>query len=953
MIEILEFKIDNVDYLENVTTPLQVQETLDESLDVLYIELKGINKELPFKPFADVYIKISDGINTKEQYLLIESDSVTKIVSRETFNHNLLLIEETKWLERFFVEKTITQPLVRDYLTGASQVTINVDRVLDNQVKESKLVFVNNIFSPIKVGEVKFARPYYIRKDIEKQTDWAFNWDFLDVIFARLKITSPSGEVTEISDKVAFTPESRTFEYTAKEEGEYTFEFTTTSSIMTGVFKSKFSSLAIKEAKIKNDYTIRDVINILFETAETLRESEEPLFSIADIEEYEESEQYKERVEEILSLKSPEFAFGKMSLYEALKMIGDYAHFLPRLKQRKLYLDLLGGNEFSNSDLEDYYSYTLTQTTNDFCTKLDSQVNNFVNLDNEEEGSVITPFNDGYRTLRAESGQVKLTDQNIIIPTEFGIEKIIKLEIGYLKNDVYVGDITPYVYEDAEYSALSSYSDYYPYARMYALKYVQGERNITELSFERPNPISGSFEGIAIKNIIYRKINRPVNWFTNLFDGEDVFKLQYRLTYIPTTSARVTQSKAYKEDIKKSISIAYNQSASKLSSRAYGENLKGAIAKMGNVEKLKMYIFPTIDLVPKCGQLFDEDYYISTVRTEYYPNFIKCELGLSKDYNNKSAYVETNSQIRFYEVSEKIATDRYIIYEDYCEIGNDSDSDNLSLLTIGGGINIFSNAFISGYKATQVTMVKAEGFDEIGKSIKEVVLPVITLGVGNSMLFVFNYEDSFSAGSKAYYDASEKVQSMVKYVDDYGEIETLSLKYGINTNYVNNYNDAVLMGDSIPGTENVPKMIEVFSTQENKLRIKKGGAEIPHISYQINFVTNKKSLVIGTGLTSKSPFVTNEVMQYEFFILNERINKFESHIKLTNAIKCGKIEVETDNLNYKIKIKDIVANANGKAWAIVQTYNNYNELIIGENIDIKNGDVISMPTFTFKHKLEV
>ena len=108
-------------------------------------------------------------------------------------------------------------------------------------------------------------------------------------------------------------------------------------------------------------------------------------------------------------------------------------------------------------------------------------------------------------------------------------------------------------------------------------------------------------------------------------NGEDVFKLQYRLTYIPTTSARVVQSKAYKEDIKKSISIAYNQSASKLSSRAYGENLKGAIAKMGNVEKLKMYIFPTVDLVPKCGQLFDEDYYISTVRTEYYPNFIKCE----------------------------------------------------------------------------------------------------------------------------------------------------------------------------------------------------------------------------------------------------------------------------------------------------------------------------------------
>lgn len=932
MIKLKKLVIEGVDYARDVSLPLQVQKTIDESLDVAYLEIKGIYRETPFRPFADVKMQIEDDGVITDYLMKIESDNVTEIIHNKSFNHNVLLIEETKILERHFVEKSIRQPLIHRFLDAQKRVVPDLENQINIQPNTPE-----TYITPLQTGtEFVFE---------------SFNAIYGTNIFFtlnRVKVYFNDSLIFETSDR------TQTFS-TTLERGEYKVEYSSQYAISPGedfyAVKSTYTIQVITDKLGKDDFTIRDTINMLLETTKTLRESELPKFALAEPNEYQESEQYKARIAEILETKSPEFTFAKMSLFEALQMIGQSQHFIPRLKQGKIYFDLLGQAEMLTERYDNYYSHTLSQSTNEFCTKLDSQVNNLVNIDDEQQGSITTPFNSGYRTLRAETGTVLMTDTGLIIPTEYNIEKIVKLEIGFLKDGTYVGDITPYVYEDAEYKVLDSYSDQYPNSKMYALKYTQGQPNITELGFERQNVISQAFEGIAIKNIIYRQSGKGVNWWNNVWDTEDVFKLQYRLTYIPSTNAYVTQSKAYTEDIKEEISLAYNQSASKVASNAYGENLKGTVAKFGNIEKTKTYILPSVDLVPKVGRLFDKDYYVATTKYEIYSNFVKCEVGLSKNYNNKNAYVEINTSLEFFEYDRSVITDRYIVYEDYCEIGFDSDTDNKSLIT-NLGIDKFASGFEFGTKGDDTSLVKAQGFDIKGNDLGEFVLPVLTLGIGNSILFAYQYEDSVSAGNIANYVGAQKIQNFAKYVDEYGELETLRLQFGNSIENFDTYEKATALGDTIPYTTNLGATEIYFDTTGDNLKIVKGVAEIPHFSYQVHFVANNKNLIIGSGLASKNPLVSRETQEYKLYALRNKINKFENKIDLTNAEIISTINISKNYDKQQAKIDDFIApNGDWEAWAIVQTYNGQNELIIGENIDFKSGNVVSMPYFTFKRKI--
>lgn len=975
MITLTKLLIDNVDYSEYAVWTFQGQDTLNESLDLNYIELKGTDIENPFTPFLDVEIQFTDANETKTINRLIESDTVTKVMSNNTYNHNLLFIEETKWLERLFVEKTIRQPLIHNYedlnideFVSISRTALNDDDRYMDASSNNNIYLFNSILNINKKYQI--YNPVYLICEIQNNIDLDIGANLNDTNYLSATLTiSHDGMIiynkTSTRLNGSYTPTDK-FDFIPTEQGSYIFTITinqphtvTSPSTGRGVYcniVATFDVSAIIQAEPKDDYTIRDTINFLLDTCVTLRENETPIFSLAEPSEYTDvNDDYKKRVEKILNATSPEFTFNKMSLFEALKMIGDYAHFLPRLKDKKIYFDLLGRMDYADVDsLGEEYSSVSSQSSNDFCNALDSQVNNLTNMDDELQGAVSTPDNLGYRTLRTETGTVQITDQNIIIPTEDNIEKIISLELGYLSDGTYVGDITPFVYENDEYQTLSSYGNTYPTSKMFALKYTQGQPNITELSFERENPVDGSFESKAIKNIIFKKLNKSIDWWNSLWDNENTFKLQYRLVYTPSTNTKVTQFKANKDDIQdKPLYIAYNQSASKVSSNAYGENLKGTIAKLGNVEKTKMYILPTFDLIPKCGTLFDKDYYISVVKYEVYPNFIKCELGLSKNYNNKSAYVEINSQLEFFEYNRNIIIDRYVVYEEFCEVGVDNNDTDVNSMITNAGIDKFANSFVDNYSSTAVSCVKAQGYDADDNPLTEVVLPVISLGVGNSILLSYHYEDSVSAGNMAFDSGGTRYQNLVKYVDIYGELDSLKLQYGISTTQPTNYNDAVNRGNTIPYTDNFGSMETYFETSTNKIVLKKGVGEIPHITYQIHFVANNNNLVIGSGLTRKSTFTTSEVHNYRLYLLQNPINKFETKIDLTNATLLGTINTTKDYTNKKVKIEDFTApSGNYKAWAIVQTYNNYNDLIIGENIDISGGQTVTMPTFKFKRSIK-
>lgn len=642
-----KIKLNDRYVTEYVALPISIQKTVDESLDQASLRLVHTDIVDPIKPLSIVDIEFLDtqGVIKKTYSFFVSNDNVTNNILTDTYNHELALIEMTKWLERFAnIVKCNTRPLIHDYTESQKDVyiteTINdaqtfygYNSVYKTPEKEGKLVIL---------GYSNFAE--------------AINAGF-DYLYGKVIVKENGQTVLETSldeDKTIKTYAGKT----------YDIEYSGNQGVSGNRRKYNFSIGVVAENTKKNNATIPEVVELLLKNFETLTISQVPRFAL-DL----------DFIEKYKDIDAPEINM-QGTLFECLQQIGDYIHCIPRLRKKTgfesgitnptqyvITFDELGDEEYVTTDLSDFVGHTQSFSIEQYATSLDSNIDNLINTDNVGEGALVEPNLKGWKTPRTDLSTVQITDQNLFIETSEAIEQIIKVECGYIGED-YIGDITPFVYSKTEYDGqLSSISDNYPLSKGFAIYYQPGAKNIYGLEFKLPHAISPVFKDFAILNIIRQKTGKN-------YSGTDIMDLQFRVTYIPNTNGRVRQQKTELQDGLPST-INFNQNASKISSNLFGEAIKGALAKLGNPEITKSYIFTDISQVPKEGQKFDEDYYISVVKTEHYNDFIKCDLGLSKNYNRKDRYMGLNSQIRFYEVSELQAINRQLYYEDYCIIGKD------------------------------------------------------------------------------------------------------------------------------------------------------------------------------------------------------------------------------------------------------------------------------------------
>lgn len=102
--------IEGVDFTKYVQFPIKISELLDEQLDEASLFLlRTYNKNVP--PLSRVVIQVwngefsSDTVTVKTFF--VSSDSAEELpVGSGRYAHELYLIEETKWLERFIMPAT-------------------------------------------------------------------------------------------------------------------------------------------------------------------------------------------------------------------------------------------------------------------------------------------------------------------------------------------------------------------------------------------------------------------------------------------------------------------------------------------------------------------------------------------------------------------------------------------------------------------------------------------------------------------------------------------------------------------------------------------------------------------------------------------------------------------------------------------------------------------------------
>lgn len=769
--------------------------------------------------------------------------------------------------------------------------------------------------------------------------------DFLNVI--------PSGDENSfIIESPDGTQQSITGlgQVTLSQLGVYTFYYHTNASGggLDNQFIMRFNVMT--QNQIDNysvNKTIKEVINTILETYKTLYLNENPEIVLND----DQSSQFSK-------IESPQFSFtNQMTLWEVFSIIGGYLQTIPRLKDGILYFEELGGVNLSNLNFENYVINESNYSVEQFCSEIVSTVDNLVNY--EKDGSIIEPSLN-YSTLRTEQAKAYIEEDDLVIRTNYDIEQLVDIEVADLSDGTEVGSIYDFVYEQTEYQCLSSYQDVYPNAKCYAVYWTRGEKNIKGLQFKKPNIISGAFENYAIQNIICKITGKSNDWFSNILGLNNTIALQnllFRVKYIPRVKSKLKQKKSLIDELTLESQIAYNQNSTLIDTHAYGENMRGVIARLGNVELVRTYIFKSLNELPKVGDIvIDKDgdeYFISNIISEIFPNFIQSQVSFSKNFNRLSEFVGIKNELRFSEVSVDQVIDRFINIDDYCVISDNAFTSDGNAIIKRGAIAQMAASFRNDVSNTLGKITGAiVGTSNDGEIFNDVLLTLSSFGFGNSMVFNFNYQDNFSAGDKiiALNDSVnnvQKVQQQVQYGDYYGE--ALYIKFGfiyLTALIIVDNNELIKFGNELPDIEDglVPTF---FSTPVIKLN--KDNREKINVVYQIHFITNNKNIVIGSALGNSNFLISENSPKYEFYISPNRLRKLATTINTNGMTKVelNNEEISNSLTNTSFNLDKVESPVAGKSWLIVCN----NKLVIGENLDIIQGQTITLPTFTFTHKI--
>lgn len=914
--------------LGDVGMPITDGAVLDDTLDEGRIDLCNTTRSRAIRPFQRIKIDCyENGVLTKTIQRVV--GTAKRVRKRNTtpalYDWSIQTLELTKLLERDFI--------------GTMTATKYLNREYDTLSTATPTFSITGVQGTITLGDAPtYKISYATGTTIEiNQGDWitlstpptgaTYSW-----LYPPHTSVTFNGQAVDITG--GFTP---------TQVGVYTITTTATASWTaqneSGTTEVSYVWLisTFKGKSSNKPFTITSIVERLLYAGVTRRwETQKYTLDTAFATKYAEVE-------------APEFAFTNSTLLDALFQIGGKIHAIPRLVcaedndlQYIVTFDELGGNEEVGDKMPQWVYEEETIDINDYCDTLDSPAQNLVNSSNIDKGC-ISEFGDQYITIRTENAQVEISADTMAVRTSMPIKQMVKCQLLY---DGSIYDITPYVYEVAEYNTLSTlYTSTYPYSKGYALCYSIGGNTITGLNNKQTTPtvIQGLGEQYAIINIL------------NAVSGEsfesatftDYINLAFRVTYVPIVTARVTQKRPIKTETNGNT-LVYNQGANMVETSAFGQKMRGAIARLGLETTRRTYDFDTFANLPEVGQKIDGEY-IAQVDCAYYPTKVRATVLLTPNFNQLSQYVGLDTNYRLYDVSERQTVDRFINYNEIVEVGDNDVGvlENDTILSVELLRAIVTSTLSNG-TLERIDTAMTISYDDDGNEIEKsaVLLPVASFPFGQSLAFVCSFVDNYGAGYQAVDQfevdgAYKRVQRLVPYADNLGEIDKLAVYY-LNEQAWQNWEQIGDNKQPTPQSSLYPQATDEtrayyeenspLNTRANHFIVSKDSSEKLGLTYQIHFQANRESVVIGAGFTENCPLVTNITNKPtpSAYAFTHELNNLSS-IDIASEIANGTaspLSWAREGTTKGIRIAPLTLPETAKAWALVDENNN---IYIGEN----------------------
>lgn len=931
-----------------VVNAMLQDERLDEANIIVYQSSTKVF-ERGLKMRVTIQSEDNEGTETRKDidYIVANDHSVEMPVGSGKYKHEIYLIEETKRLEGIICQSLCFTNTSGNVYTDNVKASIPEINEIKNDIgvvtaedlsKAYETPIPSNVSFTVKsiktVGEIilKGIKEYNNGTPLPPYGESAHLSSVMadgnSYIYAGYTIRNgdtiteytlnPDGQnVISFDTEQIITPQSTvliTYQIIVEATNRYTgdpfvtlYNFTYTIYSVQNKYRTKL-------------WTVTDCVNRVLELAKPLYANESPRYHFDGVS-YSNGQitgSYKagSQAEKYDKILAPEFTMTQCTLREQLKVIGGFINAEPRLSGNTIYFDEYGGTGKPATVVENYISKAYSADINDFCKEIDTSAQNLVNTLDYAQGVVCSPNQCDFLSLRTDSVNVRVEENNGFIYTQLPIYQIQSVKCTVFNEDGTIFsrmenvDITPYIVEETEYMAnMSSYDTDYPRSKAYALYYTQGSNHIKGLFFKVPKAYETSvFSRYAIINILSRATGQSITVFDNFIYP----LLSFQVSYIPIYSARFSHGKQkYNTKYYQDFTKIYNQSENLIETRYYGENVKGIVSRLGNVAGTYTYITYDINKIPSLGEMIGE-YAITSIATTFYTTFIKVTLGLSLDYQNISQYVGVQSNKRVYEVSEKQAYNRSILLKDImiCTRSGELTSRKaiLSYAGLQSYLEIFKKYSSTGKNSHCVNAVQAYGLDAGKAPLTTVRLPVVSAAFGNAMIFSWSYKDNYSAGTNvdkiSNADLSGYMQSDVPYGDYFGRIYWYNFSLFGNIGFIKRY--AVLdTAEHLPRIDGTDTGISSGGVVGKLFdyRLRKDSREALSFNYEIETQTTEDDIIIGSALAQNCPLVTLATHEAPMvYFLNRKLGKFEKNIDLKSdiVITWDAVKVNSNNISFNL-----------------------------------------------------
>lgn len=880
------------------------------------------------------------------------------------YNQTIELVEVTKLLERVPVDTmTFQNALGHDYLSEAVYTT-PTENIPNVAYSFALWLGTGDYFTPTSAGQLKNQSYYNIFGNslpIKELCFWQANASSTQSGYTSVETTisviNPVGE-TVYTSTTSTTSGNTLATVNLSSVGQYKVQYQC-STETGGTETATYNFTAVSNIEPSTPYTIATAIERILNAG--LGNNNGAYTLDPDL------------YDMLNAISAPEFCITRKNLYEALLEIGGYGHVqgLPTLKAGSngrftivsydILTNLPAWTPSSQVNLNGYIDYSSTQDAESYCGGIEIYADNLV--DNSPGGSVEQPFP---KTVRTETSDLVINDNAAIIETEFPIWKVNTLTQGYVAKGQLVGDITPFVFEKSQYDNFSQYKGEFPEAKQYAFFYVQGQPNLYGLTLK---PETATNIAAAIADFAAVAIAKRKGKDYNSSNGISAFS--YQVSYTPMTMRRLRQYKANTTDgFPTSNVLFYNPSTNVADAKNLGSHAAAQLQKIGNPVRVLTYkIYQVADLPRKGMTIGDE--IITQVDYAFEITHIKVTIYVTK-YNRLSEYIGINSTKRFYEVSEKQSVQRALNYSFFATVGTTPGA-------IANGFPLSSRA-VTAFCATfntvsQIQMLVSKigavvctAYDQNGNPIQTPILHAVSAnGFGKSTALFFSYKDNYSAGNQAVYcsytpsgSGAQKLQRAVPYGDELGRFYSLKMDFYPRSDTITisnglSYNDQ-LTTDSAQGfCDALPSIDESVFTNTPFISLErvvdKNGGEQISVDFQIHFVANEPSYIVGNALGSRNAFVgiVNPEDQYNavaFVCLPYQLSYNQEIVPISDieqyTVTAPTITPVWNNtlgfVRSYVQIGEITNTTDtaAQSWACVSTQDG--ALLVGQNINIPAGE---------------